>query len=227
VRAIATIASLVAVRVGSLSKRWLVSLLIAGVCLSLSGCFALRGFQWSTQSAKAGKAVSANLTVAPAVLPGPPTAPDSHRDIPFTLIGLSYGDYLTLGHGSTWDAKGHFNGPKPLIPDQALADHIISSGECDITDFGQNTVPLVDLAHYWRAVRTEAPVNDHGRIAATALERIKLRVKKSAPTTIDNVLFLTGAWQDDGDGVPEDSNAGDSIYCNAHLNTTVGLTAAK
>ena len=102
------------------------------------------------------------------------------------------------GAGSKWDPEGHFNGPKPLVPGQSLANYVVNSGKCDVTDYGTDTVPLYKLADRWYAVRTEGRVNDGGKVARTALEKIKLKVANSAATSLDNVIFLTGAW-DDGD----------------------------
>jgi len=36
------------------------------------------------------------------------------------------------------------------------------------------------------------------------------------------VIFLTGAWDDDGDGI---ANGADSILCNAQLNVTIAIKA--
>jgi hypothetical protein len=194
--------------------------MLAGVLvLGLSGCFALRGFEWSKQQPKAGTTVVAKLTVGPALIPGPPGVGGySHKDYPFTLIGFSSSGNFTLGTGSRWDTEGHFNGPKPLIPDQSLADFVLSNGNCDITDYTTNTVPLDTQAYIWKAVRPEALVGDKGKIAKTALEKIKIKVDNGAQTDVDNVVFVTGEWVDDGDTTPEDS---DTIQCNGQLNASI------
>ena len=74
----------------------------------------------------------------------------------------------------------------------------------------------------WKAFVTLNPIAD--RKAVTLTSRIDVGIKAKATATPNdtvNLIGLTGAWLDDGDGI---LNAPDSFICTGNASTSVFIT---
>lgn len=195
----------------------LVAILAVGALLT--GCFALRGFDWSVPSIAPGETTVAELTLRPG-------AANSTTDIPFVLIGLppDAGDGATsfrLSPG-VFDRHGAFNGPTRMISDDVLLEFVISPGNC--TTSGE--VLQVDAALLtevvWRLRRVPEALADEGRVNDAALTKIAVVSSEDTPAGTPEFAFFSGRWADtDEDGVPEDNE----VSCTGLMYTSLPVIA--
>lgn len=183
--------------------------LVVLAVIGLSGCFVFRTLNWGTLRLLAGQSTVATLAVSPGS-----TTPDTGR--PFTLVGLDFRGDLSVGGHNKFDTKGNFGGPKPFIKDPALRDRLVNDSIC-------SPQGLEDGNASYTALRTNDPVNDHGRVKKTALEKIRIKAVSeqnlSDKNPTNNVEFITGTWYDNGNGVPDSTSGGDQYNCTGGANS--------
>jgi hypothetical protein len=186
---------------------------VAGVAvLALSSCFALTGFILQDSSLAPGESTKARFTVRPYV-------PDGTPFIQFFLVGYSSTEDISLGKG-TWGTNGNFGGPTPLDIDGDLAQALNDSDDCNGGGLDFQDV-FGTLA--WKGYTTQSEVGG-GNVNKVATVDVNLKAKgTSAGSTSVNVMGITGAWDDDGDGDPE---ATDTFYCTGNATVNVWVKAA-
>ena len=184
----------------------------------LSGCFALRGFEWRDGSIRPGGGTSALLTLRPG-------ASTSTTDIPFVLVGLPKDQAdgttsLRLGRG-VFDLEAEFTGPRKMIADAALRDFATTPGTC--TQGGDlepaDAALITNVA--WRLRRVPQALADGGRLNDAALTRLAVSARTDAPAGTKEIAFFSGRWADDGDGVPEDPE----VSCTGLMFTSLPVVA--
>lgn len=167
------------------------------VALVMSSCFSLRAIKFSKTSVFQGEKVTAILSLYPHSTTGSP-------DVPFVLIGHQWDaneeSDFTVTNPLQFDTKGNFPaGPRELSSDNALRTAALTSGGCDIEGFD----PGEATGFIWTAVRTGSQVNDGGKINKVALTKIGIKAHIDASTGSRRLIFISGRWNDDDDGIPE------------------------
>jgi hypothetical protein len=186
-------------------------LLAAGVAIIFSGCFTWSSFKWSSTVVKPGRSTTAVIGMTPAGEPPPP-----NKDVPFILVGFSDTTQLKLGKTRKWDTEGKFGGPLKLFSDGALRTAALSADACKVS--GQPLSQIADVI--WSALRTDKTVNDKDRVGKIATTRIAIKAASNATDHQEQIYFLGGGWQDDGDANPEPEEVG----CGGGTFTTLTIT---
>jgi hypothetical protein len=178
--------------------------------LVLSSCFAMAGFVILDSSLAPGQATKARFSVRPYV-PGA----GGYRQ--FFLVGNTSPSDISVGKG-VWGANGNFGGPENMEALAALAAALDASGDCSAGGLDFSTVYG---SFTWKGYATRDVVG--GNVNKTATVDIAFKAKAGAANEVSvNVMGITGAWDDDGDGVPE--SADDSFYCTGNATTNVWIT---
>ncbi len=203
--------------------RILIVAMAALAAMVMSGCFALRGFKWERAYVVQGNKVMANLTLRPA-----PSELGEQKDYPFVLVGLQERDDepgvsdLSVGLYRKFDTGTNFGQkPKNLIKDAALRDLLLQDDQC--AENGWSTTQATGMV--WTALRLENPINDRGDPLKTATTRIAIKAANDAEATVQEAVFISGAWLDvgnPGDGVP----ASGEVRCTGSMYTTIPVNSA-
>jgi len=182
---------------------------VAGImAVVLSSCFALTGFVILDSSLSPGQSTKARFTVRPYV-------PDTDKFFQFFLVGTSAPDDIGVGKG-VWGANGKFGGPDQMDNHANLASELEASGDCS---GGGLDFSAVYGSLTWRGYATAKKVGG-GDVNKVATVEINVKAKSGADHDISvNVMGITGAWDDDGDGVPEDDQ--DTFYCTGNATTNI------
>jgi hypothetical protein len=180
-----------------------------------SGCFVLRGFRFSAHKiVKDGKKVVALLSL----YPHGRASELQETDRVFIIVEFP-NDPATGPEDTNWrvvdpkifDVHENFgNNPRTLTRDNELRDFILTNDVCSEIQGGAGRVVLF---------RTQGNVEDNGRIATEALTKLGLKVDSDANADFEERLhFLSGRWDDDGDGIP---NGSDGMECTGAVATTL------
>ena len=182
-----------------------------GLALLFSGCFVWSSFKWSSTVVKPGKSTTAVIGLTPAGEPPPP-----NKDVPFILVGFSDTTQLSLGKTRRWDTEGKFGGPLKLFSDGALRTAALSADACKVA--GQPLSQIPDVV--WSALRTDKTVNDRDKVGKIATTKVAIKAASNATDHQEQIYFLGGGWQDDGDTNPEPEEVG----CGGGTITTLTVT---
>jgi hypothetical protein len=183
-------------------KRKLVVALLAAASLAalFSGCFVWSSFKWTSTTVKAGKPSYAVIGMRP-------STEQADRDYPFIMVGFRVGSVLELGNKRTWDVKGTFGGPEPLVTDSALETAILNAPDaCEL-----NGEPLSHGSDFlWTALRTDGLVNDRDKFGKEAIARVQIKAPEGVSDHEEDVAFLGGGWDDSNpeNGVPTSNEVG-------------------
>jgi hypothetical protein len=189
-------------------KKALIGLLAIPLVLLLSGCFLLQGF-WikSNQISVGGKGTKAVFEIRPADL-------DNDIAHQFFLVGVDDSADLKATKG-TWGVNRVFGGPYRLT---VHADLITTIGtDCD-TDFDLSGISGIT----WKGYATPDAVNDRDKIKKDVRVEVGIKATATATDGDHEVIGVTGAWFDDGDGVPE---ASESFQCLGSGQVAVNVKA--
>ncbi len=190
-------------------KKALFGLLALPLALVLSGCFVLQGFWIKSNTIAAGeKGTKAVFQIQP--LKG-----SGDTAYQFFLVGVDDANDLKATKGK-WGVNGVFGGPYPLPGSSNLAS--IIGGDC--TSNGFNLADVTGMT--WKGFVTPEPVNDRNKVKKDVIVEVGLKAVASATAGAEPVIGVTGAWGDDGDGVPE---ASDAFYCTGVSQVWVDVTA--
>jgi len=132
----------------------------------------------------------------------------------FFLVGVEDID-LKVGK-ATWGTNGVFGGPYPL-PVSAGLDATIGS-QCQSNGF--NLADATGIT--WKGFVTPNRINDRDRVNKDVLVQVGLKAAGTASAGDYGVIGVTGAWLDDGDGVPEGGD--DSFLCTGVSQVSVNVT---
>jgi hypothetical protein len=191
-----------------MKRKTLLLLTALPMALLLSSCFVMQGFWINANSIVAGgKATKATFQIH--ALKG-----SGDNAYQFFLIGVDDDDALKAGK-ATWGTNHVYGGPYPLPAQADLAD--IIGSDCQSNGFDLSAVTGIT----WRGYRTPTEINDKNATNKDVLIQVGLKAVASASASEQPVLGVTGAWSDDGDGVPEES---DSFICTGVSQVFVNVT---
>ena len=185
---------------------------IGVVAFLMTGClFNLTGFSLLDSSLAPGSSTTARFTVQP-------FSTESFRAYQFILVGVDDAAAATTAK-ATWGANGNFRGPATMDPVAGFAETLDSNGGCGGLgmDFGTVVSQLT-----WRGYVTPFQVNNKGQVSKRATVDVVLKAKPGAVSDQNvAVMGITGMWDDDGDGVVEDS---DTFICLGNATTSLYIT---
>ncbi|MGB7806602.1 MAG: hypothetical protein WBM72_13480 [Actinomycetota bacterium] len=191
-----------------MKRKTLLLLTALPMALLLSSCFVMQGFWINANSIVAGgKATKATFQIH--ALRG-----SGDTFYQFFLIGVSDSDDLKAGK-ATWGTNHVYGGPYPL-PSSANLASIIGS-DCQSNGFDLASVTGIT----WRGYTTPTPINDKNKVNKDVMIQVGLKAIASATATEQPVIGVTGAWSDDGNGVPE---ASDGFICTGVSQVFVNVT---
>ena len=178
-------------------KTALFGLLAIPLAFALSSCFMLSAFWLQANSVIAGGAGTK------AVFDIRPTASSGDNNYQFFLVGVDDDNDLRVTK-ARWGTNGTFGGPYPLGVSADLATTIGS--DCQSNGFDLSAVTGVT----WKGFVTPTAINDRNKVNKDVLVQVGIKAVDGATTGDWPVLGVTGAWSDDGDGIPE---ASDDFLC--------------
>ena len=185
---------------------------IAVVAFLMTGClFNLTGFSLLDSSLAPGKSTTARFTVQP-------FSTESLRAYQFILVGVDDPAAATTAK-ATWGANGNFRGPATMDPVAGFAETLDSSGRLRRARHGLRRGRLA--AHVAR-VRDPVPGEQQGtgQQACHGRRRPQGEAGRRADQNVA-VMGITGMWDDDGDGVVEDT---DTFVCLGNATTSLYIT---
>ena len=198
-------------------KRKLLGLVAVPLVLVLTSCFSLQKFSLLKGALAPGKATTAEFVVRPASTQNT----GLNKEYQFILVGVANGspsgNPALAVQKAQWGVNGKFGGPQSMPTSAALAGAI--GTDCDTSGFSFSGL---SGSVTWKGFVTLNPIADKRDPTKTSV--IDVGVKAiSAATANDtaNVIGLTGAWEDDGDGI---INAPDSFICTGNATTSVFIT---
>ena len=174
----------------------------------LSSCWVMQSFVIVDYTLTPGQATKARLTMRPM---GPTYATVVTGARQFVIIGVGAigGQNTDIGvSNARWGINGQFGGPIPMGVENNL---VTAMG----TDCGQSGLNFADITGVvWKAFATPTVKNDQGKVERKSVIEVTLRAKAAAVDAGENytIMAVAGAWQDDGDGNPEDSGSTDDFY---------------
>lgn len=191
-----------------MKRKTLLLLTALPLALLLSSCFVMQGFWINANSIVAGgKATKATFQIH--ALRG-----SGDTAYQFFLIGVSDTNNLKAGK-ATWGTNHVYGGPYPLPSSANLAADIGS--DCQSNGFDLSAVTGIT----WRGYTTPTPINDKNKVNMDVMIQVGLKAVAGANAQQEAVLGVTGAWSDDGDGVPE---ASDDFFCTGVSQVFVDVT---
>jgi hypothetical protein len=191
-----------------MKRKTLLLLTALPMALLLSSCFVMQGFWINANSIVAGgKATKATFQIH--ALRG-----SGDTAYQFFLIGVADSNDLKAGK-ATWGTNHVYGGPYPL-PAQADLASIIGS-DCQSNGFDLAEVTGIT----WRGYRTPTEINDKNKVNKDVMIQVGIKAVDGATAGDEPVIGVTGAWADDGDGVPE---ASDSFICTGVSQVFVNVT---
>ncbi len=191
-----------------MKRKTLLLLAALPLTLLLSSCFVMQGFWVNANSIVAGgKATKATFQIH--ALKG-----SGDTAYQFFLLGVDDANNLKAGK-ATWGTNHVYGGPYPL-PSSADLASIIGS-DCQSNGFDLSSVTGIT----WRGYTTPTPINDKNAVNKDVMIQVGVKAVSGASAQEEPVLGVTGAWSDDGDGVPE---ASDSFICTGVSQVFVNVT---
>ena len=182
--------------------------------LVLTSCFSLQKFSLLKGALAPGNTTTAEFVVRPA------STEDTglNKEYQFILVGVADGSpsgnpALTV-QKAKWGVNGKFGGPQNMPVSTALAGAI--GTDCDTSGFSFSGLTG---SVTWKGFVTLNPIGDKRDPSKTSVIDVGIKAI-SAATSHDtaNVVGLTGAWVDDGDGI---INGPDSFICTGNATTSV------
>ena len=190
-------------------KKALFGLLAIPLAFVLSSCFMLSGFWLQANTLVAGGAGTK------AVFQLHPTANGGDNNYQFFLVGVDDDNALRVTK-ARWGTNGTFGGPYPLGVAADLATTIGS--DCQSNGFDLSSATGIT----WKGFVTPTSINDRNKPNKDVLVEVGVKAIAGATATEWPVIGVTGAWSDDGDGVPE---ASDTFLCTGVSQVSVNVTA--
>ena len=183
--------------------------------LVLSGCYVFSGLTTSKTTLKPSRTSTINVKSYGV------GDPQEARDVFFLLLNLpdngSPGDLtddpLNAIRGK-FDTSGViYRRPKPLRPNAALRDFLIGEGSCG--DFNFADAPW----DRWVVLATERRVRQTSPRRQVNSQYLLKQVRFNESINPLALITAVGAWDDDGDGVPEPGSGGfpptpSEVSCN-------------
>jgi hypothetical protein len=178
--------------------------------LVLSSCWALQNFTIGDYTLTPGQSTKAKLTLRPM---GSAYAPVFTGARQFVIIGVgavNIGQDTDIGvSNAIWGVNGQLGGPLPM----GIENNLVTALGTDCSASGLNFADISGVV--WKAFATPTNKNDGGKVEKQSVIQVTLKAKAAAVDAGENyaIMGVVGAWQDDGDGNPEASGAGDAYQC--------------
>ena len=175
----------------------------------LSSCWALQKFTIGDYTLTIGQTTKAKVTIRPM---GPDYAPVFTGARQFLIIGVSAlasGQDDDIGvSGARWGVNGQFGGPQAMGVENGIVSSL-APGDC-----AQSGLDFTDISgNLWKAFATPTNKNDQGKVESKSVIEVTLKAKSAADLGENySIMAVVGAWQDDGDGTPEDVASSDDAY---------------
>lgn len=189
----------------------LIAAALLAFSLVLSSCFTIRVINISPKALGPGDTAKINVKLFRSA---------SSLDTSWRVVLLIGLNNLDPGSVSKFDKTGNFGGPFAKVTDNDARDILLTGTECTV--YGIDAADLVGSFAEWRAYRTIGAV-DSSAAAVTKQFKVTLKVDRAAGTPNDgygDYVIFSGAWNDDGDGVPE---AGEFI-CTGMMGGSIAFT---
>lgn len=179
-----------------------------------SGCYVLREIGWSKDKIKEGEKTKATISLQSSNS-GSKTLRGVAGEGRFFLASFAeQSEGLSLKR-PIFDVGNVIGQKEKLVQDDALADLVFTDENCP-TPVTARRGPGPSPDTLWR---TEGDVNENPNKFVDT--RLTAKVANGAPGGGLFGLIYTGAWIDDGDGVPEDpATTDDEIFCSGIATTT-------
>ncbi len=180
------------------------SALVVTMALLTSSCFAMRQFYWSNPNPASGGSTFA----VQKMYPYSAVSIDTYQ---FVMVGWDDAGISTSKR--RFDITGNYGGPYVMIQDNTLRNILLGGGKC--VSRGIDVADITDLT--WKLFRTSETIttgaDNEGKVA-----RQSMRINFPTGTDVYDFVFVTGAWSDDDDGIPE---ATDTFVCTGLAFTTI------
>lgn len=190
--------------------------------LAISGCYAFSGLTTSKTVLKPGKTSTINVK-------GYAVGGQDNRDVFFLLINLpnsaSSGDTSDdplVAQRGRFDTTGViYRRPKPLRPNTALRDFLVSEGSCGSFDFADAP------SERWVVLATERRVRQASPRQQVNSQYVLKQIRFNEGLNPAAMITAVGAWDDDGDGIPEDPGgfSPSEVSCNGGATHNLNLKA--
>jgi hypothetical protein len=178
----------------------------------LSGCYFLRELNWNKDIVPKGEDTTATVGLQPS---GEPKSTSY-----FFMGATGKGVGFTLGR-PVFDSKDVTGQKQKLIEDNSLGDAI--GGNCDVfTPVRSVRGPGVP-SELWRT-------DEEVHADTNKMVQAKLKAKRNSANEGGGFagLIITGEWEDDGDGIPEDpETSDDEIMCTGESTTSFILRGSN
>jgi hypothetical protein len=197
---------------------------VGAAALAISGCYAFSGLTTSKTVLKPGKTSTINVKSYGV------GNPEESRDVFFLLINLpnnstsgdTSDDPLVAQRGK-FDTTGVvYRRPKPLRPNTVLRDFLVSEGECGSFDFADAP------SDRWLVLATEGRVRQVASRKQVTSRYVLKQIRFNEFLNPTAMITAVGAWDDDGDGVPEPASGFPSftpseVSCNGGATHNLNL----
>ena len=193
-------------------RKRLLGLVALPLVLVLSSCFTLQKFSLLKGALAPGSSTTAEFTVRPASS----QSTGFNKLYQFVLVGVDTPADVTVGK-ARWGVNGKFGGPQSMPVSSALSGAI--GTDCDTSGFSFSGL---SGSVTWKGFVTLNPIADKRAVTKTSVIDVGIKATSGAtPDDTVNVVGLTGAWVDDGDGI---INAPDSFVCTGNASTSIFIT---
>jgi hypothetical protein len=189
-----------------MKKKLLLVLGAGALTLVMSSCWALQSFTILDYTLTPGQVTKARFTLRPMDVGVKTTG---RQFVIVGVDGLIPGDDTDIGvSNARWGTTGTFGGPYPM----ALQNTLITAMGMDCSASGLNFADISGVV--WKAFTTPVNVNDRGRVEQKSVVEVNIKTKAAAVDATANytIMGVAGQWNDDGDGIPEDSGSTDDFY---------------
>ena len=182
---------------------------VIGLTFMLSSCCALQSFSIADYTLTPGQATKVKFTLRPMGVGlqdrlhrGPPV-----RDHRRGALAIGQNTDIAVSN-ARWGVNGQFGGPIPM----GVENNLVTALGTDCASSGLNFADITGVT--WKAFATPVNKNDRGVVNAKSVIDADIRAKAAAVDAGENytIMGVAGAWQDDGDGNPEDSGSTDDFY---------------
>jgi len=173
--------------------------------LLVSGCYSLREFNWSDDKVKPGNSTTGKMSLTPS-----DDVTDRHF---FIFVSVITEEFSAKFPSAKWDTTQVFGNPKKMVKDPALETAALDYGGCQsVFAVPRRGIDIEEIAF----VTNNAVRDDTGKFVEAKLKSKLTDDAEGGPFGV----VQTGAWLDDGDGVPEDPDVSDDeINCYGAVTT--------
>ena len=190
-------------------KRVLSVVGVIGLAFVLSSCWALQSFSIGDYTLNPGQSTKVKFTLRPMGSDYKTVFTGARQFVIIGVGALAMGQDTDIAvSNARWGVNGQFGGPIPM----GVENNLVTALGTDCASSGLNFADITGVT--WKAFATPVVKNDRGAVNAKSVIDAVLKAKAAAVDAGENytIMGVAGAWQDDGDGNPEDSGSTDDFY---------------